>query len=67
MQTVGVGLNPAQRIRDEHEVELRVEKKVTARWSAIDGFRWERARSNERVASYAVNEGLLGARWSWEK
>jgi len=67
VQTVGVGLNPAQRIRDEHEVELRGEKKVSARWSAIAGFRWERARSNERVASYAVNEGLLGVRWSWEK
>ena len=67
VQTVGVGLNPAPRIRDEHEAELRVERKFSERWSVIAGFRWERARSNERVASYVVNEGLLGARWSWEK
>ncbi|MFM8618234.1 MAG: hypothetical protein ACKOE8_05850 [Opitutaceae bacterium] len=67
VQTVGVGLNPAPRIRDEYEAEFRAERKFSARWSVIGGFRWERARSNERVASYVVNEGLLGARWSWEK
>lgn len=67
IQTVGVGLNPAPRIRDEYDAEFRVERRFSGRWSLIAGFRWERARSNERVASYVVNEGLLGARWSWEK
>jgi hypothetical protein len=28
---------------------------------------WERNRSNEVIASYYLNEGLLGIRWSWEK
>lgn len=67
IQTVGVGLNPSPRIRDEYEAELRVERRCSEKWSMIGGFRWERARSNERVASYEVNEGLLGARWSWER
>lgn len=67
VQTVGVGLKPAPRIRDEHEAELRGERKISSRWSLTGAFRWERARSNEHVASYIVNEGLLGARWSWEK
>ncbi len=66
-QTVGIGLNPAPRIRDEYEAEVRVERKFSEKWSLVGGFRWERARSNERVASYEVNEGLLGARWSWER
>jgi hypothetical protein len=67
VQTVGVGLNPAPRIRDEHEVDLRVERRMRAGWSVFASFRWERARSNERIASYVVNEGLLGLRRSWEK
>jgi hypothetical protein len=60
-------LNPAPRIRDEHEVDLRVERRMRAGWSVFASFRWERARSNERIASYVVNEGLLGLRRSWEK
>ena len=67
IQTVGVGIDPPRRIRDEHEAEFRLERKVSPRWTVFAGFRWERARSNERIASYVVNEGLLGLRRGWER
>ncbi|HUR56147.1 MAG TPA: hypothetical protein VM029_00450 [Opitutaceae bacterium] len=66
-QTVGFGLQPAARVIDDYSAALRVERKVSEKWTAFCSFRWERSRSNEVVASYRVNEGLLGARWSWEK
>ena len=67
VQTVGIGIDPPARLRDDFELALRLERKVTARWTMLGRFTWERSRSNERVASYVVNEGLLGVRWSWEK
>ncbi|NUN52576.1 MAG: hypothetical protein HUU06_07300 [Planctomycetaceae bacterium] len=67
VQTVGIGLSPTPRIRDEYEAGLRVEKTLSPRWTLVGGCEWERARSNDQVASYVVNEGLLGLRWSWEK
>jgi hypothetical protein len=67
IQTVGVGIDPPRRIRDEHEAELRIERRMSSRLTLVAGYRWERARSNERVASYEVNEGLLGVRWGWER
>lgn len=67
IQTVGVGIDPPRRIRDEHEAELRIECRMSSRLTLVAGYRWERARSNERVASYEVNEGLLGVRWGWER
>ena len=67
VQTVGVGISPPARLRDEYELELGVERKVNSRWTILGGYTWERSRSNDPVASYVVNEGLLGVRWSWEK
>ena len=66
-QTVGIGLAPTARVIDDYSARLRVERKVSAKWTALLSYAWERSRSNDTVASYRVNEGLLGARWSWEK
>jgi hypothetical protein len=67
VQTVGLGIAPPARIKDEYNLEGRVERKLTDRWTIFAALTWERSRSNDRVASYRVNEGLLGVRWSWEK
>jgi hypothetical protein len=67
VQTVGISINPPPRIKDEYEVGLNVERKLSDRWTFLGSYAWERARSNDKVASYVVNEGLLGVRWSWER
>jgi hypothetical protein len=67
VQTVGFGSEPPARIRDEFSAELRIERSLTKTWKAVASYRWERGRSNDPIASYRVNEGLLGVRWSWDK
>ncbi len=67
VQTAGISIDPPPRIKDEYALKIRMERKVTARWSIFAGYTWERTRSNDGVASYILNEGLLGARWNWEK
>ena len=67
MQTVGFGLAPPPRVRDEFTAELRAERQVTKRWAIFVRFEWERSRSNDPLSCYVVNEGLLGVRWSWDK
>lgn len=67
VQTVGFGISPPARIKDDFELRLRVERRLTLRWAAFFEYEWERSRSNDWVASYRVNEGLLGVRWSWDK
>ena len=67
VQTVGIGIDPPSRLRDEFVGELHLGRKLSQRWTIFGGYTWERSRSNDRVASYTVNEGLLGMRWSWEK
>jgi hypothetical protein len=67
VQTVGLGINPPARLRDEYRGEVQVNRKLNTRWTIFGGYIWERSRSNDPVASYRVNEGLLGVRWSWEK
>ena len=66
-QTVGLGIDPPSRLRDEFTGELYIDRKLGSRWAVFGGYTWERSRSNDAVASYTVNEGLLGVRWSWEK
>lgn len=66
-QTVGIGVNPPPRVKDDFEIEVAVERKLSARWTLLASYRWERSRTNEPLSSYRMNEGLLGARWSWEK
>jgi hypothetical protein len=67
VQTVGFGTEPAARLRDEFTAELRVERALSKSWKLVASYRWERSRSNDPIASYVVNEGLLGLRWSWDK
>lgn len=67
VQTVGFGIDPPARIKEEYAATLRAERKLGPRWTLLAEYAWERSRSNDRFASYRVNEGLLGARWSWEK
>jgi hypothetical protein len=67
VQTIGVGISPPPLAREKFDAEIHVERKLSERWSIYVDYLWERSRSNERIASYRVNEGLLGAAWSWEK
>lgn len=67
VQKAGIGLDPPARLKDEFGAELHVERRLSVRWTLLGSYAWERSRSNDAFASYRVNEGLLGLRWSWEK
>lgn len=67
LQTVGVGITPTSQIRDDISADLQIERKLSAHWTVYAGYTWERNRSNDVIASYYLNEGLLGIRWNWEK
>ena len=67
VQTVGLGIEPPARLKDEFSAELHLERKLSERWTVLAHYTWERSRSNDPLASYRVNEGLLGLRWGWEK
>ncbi len=67
VQKVGIGIDPPARLKDEFSADLLVERTLSDRWTAYAAFAWERTRSNDAFASYRVNEGLLGLRWSWDK
>jgi hypothetical protein len=58
---------PPARLKENSTVELRAERKLSARWTVYAEWNWERNRSNYELASYRTNECLLGAQWSWEK
>ncbi|MSU23723.1 MAG: hypothetical protein EXS32_07865 [Opitutus sp.] len=66
-RTVGLGLRPPPRVMDEFSAALKIERKLNAQWSVYAKYSWERSRSNDLIASYRMNEGLLGAQWNWEK
>lgn len=67
VQTVGLGLAPPPLVKDHFAAGLQLERTLSRRWTVFGGYTWERRRSNDRIVSYTVNEGLLGLRWSWEK
>jgi hypothetical protein len=67
VQTVGFGISPPPRIRDDVALSVRIERQLSSRWTAYAEYLWERNRSNDPLASYSMNEGLLGLRWNWEK
>lgn len=67
VQTVGLGLAPPPLLKDHFSAELRLERTLSRRWVVFAEYAWERRRSNERVESYRVNEGLLGLRWKWSR
>jgi len=54
-------------VKEEFSAQLRVERKLGERWTIYTEYNWERNRCNDPIASYNMNEGLLGVRWSWEK
>jgi hypothetical protein len=66
-QTVGEGLTPEATFRDETSASLRLERKLSERWTAFAEAAAERSRSNDELAAYRTREGLLGLRWNWEK
>lgn len=67
VQTVGVGVDLPARLADDYSAELRLERRLNSRWTVFSAYNWERRRSNDPIASYRMNEGLLGVRWSWER
>lgn len=67
VQTVGFGVDLPSRLADDFSAGLTLERKVTDRWTLFSEYTWERRRSNDPISSYRLNEGLLGARWSWER
>ncbi|MEO6245643.1 MAG: hypothetical protein ABIQ12_09410 [Opitutaceae bacterium] len=67
VRTVGFGIDPPLRIKDEYSAEFRVERMLNKRWTVWGGYTWERSRSNDLFASYRMNEALFGLRWSWER
>ena len=67
VQTVGLGISPPALVKEEFAAELRVERKLSDRWTILAEYSWERSRWNDPIGSYRMNEGLLGGQWSWEK
>jgi hypothetical protein len=67
VQKVGIGIVRPGRIKEQFSATARIERSLSDRYTVFAEYAWERSRSNEAVASYVVNEGLLGVRWSWEK
>jgi hypothetical protein len=66
-QTVGEGTYVPARIRENFSVRFHAERQLSASWTVFAKYSWERNRSNDRLSSYYLNEGLLGLRWNWEK
>lgn len=66
IQTVGLGIAPPARIKEAYGAELRIERKINARWTVYAEYNWEHNRTNFTLADYTSNEGLLGAQWNWE-
>lgn len=67
VQKAGISIDPPARLKDEYMVDVHLERRLSARWTLYGSYFWERSRSNDAYASYRVNEGLLGLRWSWER
>ena len=65
VQTVGIGLSPPLRVKEVYFGNFRVERKISDRWKMFAEDKWERSRCNDPVASYRVNESLLGLSRSW--
>jgi hypothetical protein len=61
------GPTPPLRVQEKFAAEVRIERRLSKRWSAYVEYSWERSRCNDPIESYRMNEGLLGATWSWEK
>lgn len=60
VQTVGMGIAPPARVRDDSAANVAVEYALTERWRALARGGWERSRSNEINASYDVTTVSTG-------
>ena len=60
VQTVGFGINPPHRIKDELSAKAQIERQLGPRWTAFTDYAWERLRSNDPLVSYRVNTVSVG-------
>lgn len=67
LQTVGIGSAASALVKTGYSANARLERKLSDRWTVYAEYNWDDTASNDLVASYHMKEGLLGARWSWEK
>ncbi|MGH7944271.1 MAG: hypothetical protein ACREF9_04585 [Opitutaceae bacterium] len=64
LQTVGIGILPPTRLREDFAAELHLERKFNERVRIFGAYQWERSRSNDPVTGYRVNTVFAGVDWS---
>jgi hypothetical protein len=62
VQTVGIGLDPPLRRRDENAAKFRVSRTVAKGWIVFGEYRWERSDTNEDNEDYRVLTAGAGLR-----
>lgn len=65
VQTVGIGINPPKRRKDEFLARLRVERSLGQRVTAYAEAHWEQSHSNDPLASYRSRALFSGLGWSF--
>lgn len=65
VQTVGIGINPPHRRKDELLWQLRCERTLTSRVVLFAEGDWERSRSNDPLADYGCRTLASGLGWSF--
>lgn len=65
VQTVGMGLVPPARLREDFTAGIAIEYALREGWKAIGRYDWERSRTNETNASYRLNTVSSGVAWSF--
>ncbi len=61
VQTVGVGVNPPRRVRDNFAANAKLERQLGPRWLVHLRGEWERARSNDPDSTYGAVRIAAGA------
>lgn len=64
IQTVGMGIAPPARTRDDVSTRASVEYTLTPRWRALARCEWDRSRTNELHASCHVTAVSAGIAWN---
>ena len=65
VQTVGMGLAPPKRLREDFTTAFAVEYTLRGAWKLVARYAWERARTNEINSSYRINTVSSGVAWSY--
>lgn len=60
VQTVGIGIAPPNRIKEEFLGQLRAERQFGPRLTGYLDYTWERSRSNDPLARYRVKTAMAG-------